>query len=155
MSQKWQCSSSKPQLKRPCRFLLSLLDIYHSQVNKPRLACLVTRPNHSQLTGRYQTPDTWMTPSVVAWWYPPPTPKIYPCSNPCNLWLLPYAVRELIKLKVLKEGTQPGLSGWALNGIMCNIIIERQKEFWDGCPEEKTQRRGRGNVMTQAESRVM
>lgn len=75
-------------------------------------------------------------------WWPPNT---CPCPNPLHLWILPYLAKDAIKLKILREGTYPGLSGWALNAITCILAREGQREI-----QHHTYRR-EGNVKRSGE----
>lgn len=75
-------------------------------------------------------------------WWPPNT---CPCPNPLHLWILPYLAKDAIKLKILREGTYPGLSGWALNAITCILARKGQREI-----QHHTYRR-EGNVKRSGE----
>ena len=67
-----------------------------------------------------------------------------------DLWLLPYMAdfTDMIKLRILRWGDDPGLSGWALNAIPGVLIRERQREIWH---REKR----RGHVTIEAKVREM
>lgn len=65
--------------------------------------------------------------------------------DPLNL---PYVAKFVIKLRILKGDTYPGLSGWVPNVIAC---IPVTRSLRDTHTEVKTHKRARGNMMTEAE----
>lgn len=72
----------------------------------------------------------------------------HPTSDPWTLWMLPYVAKYVIKLRILKGDTYPGLSGWVPNVIACILVTGSLR---DTHTEVKTHKRGRGNMMTEAE----
>lgn len=37
--------------------------------------------------------------------------------------------KDVIKLRILREGIYPGLSKWAVNAIACIFILEKKRRF--------------------------
>lgn len=52
-------------------------------------------------------------------------------------WILFHMARDVIKLRILRGDSYPGLSEWNQNAITCMPEWERQRGFWDIYTEEK------------------
>ena len=76
-----------------------------------------------------------------------PPPRC-PHPDPCNLricdlkWQRDFT--DVIKFRTWRQGDYPGLSGWALNIIITDLMRERQEASW-----------GEDDVMTEAEIGVL
>lgn len=88
-----------------------------------------------------------------------PPKKICPCPNSWNLWMLSYLEKsffaDIIKLKILRWGDHPRLSGWGLNPLACALVRDSQR-WLDRSREERHRERSsyedggedRGDVTT-------